>query len=118
METKKALDKITQQIFNECAADGEPVTMEEAREMAEMELKAKGVHRYEQAEKPPGQEKKKREVKLDEAKVDFLKQLKNLLDGMTDLSEIAVANPQKEITFIMGGDAYSLNLVKHRPPKK
>ena len=38
------LEKLTQEIFNECKKDGEPVTMAEARQMAEMEIKAKSVN--------------------------------------------------------------------------
>ena len=34
-------EKLIQQIMKECEKDGEPVTKEEATEMAEMEIKAK-----------------------------------------------------------------------------
>ena len=81
----------------------------------QMTKKAKEIRRYEQADKP--KEKKKREVKLDEDKVkiiDFL--AKVMVDS--DALEIFVKNPQKEITFQYNGCEYSLNLVKHRPPKK
>lgn len=83
----------------------------------EMTKKAKEVRRYEQADKP--KEKKKREVKLDEDKVrliNFFEQV--LIDSGGDVLEIFVKNPQKEITFQYNGCEYSLNLVKHRPPKK
>lgn len=81
----------------------------------EMTRKAKEIKRYERGDKP--KEKKKREVKLDEDKVkiiDFLKRM--MIDS--DALNVFVKNPQKEITFQYNGCEYSLNLVKHRPPKK
>ena len=39
-------EKIIAKIMQECEADGEPVTREEAEEMAEMEIKAKGLKNY------------------------------------------------------------------------
>lgn len=74
---------------------------------------------YAQSEKP--KTKAKREIKLDDVKVDFLKNIKILLEGMAlngKIDNVAIVNPQKEITFTIGADCYSLNLVKHRPPKK
>ena len=45
-------EKLIKQIMAEAEADGEPVTREEAEEMAEMEIKAKGIKNYTQGEKP------------------------------------------------------------------
>ena len=89
----------------------------------EMTKKAKEVRRYEKADKPKS--KKKREVKLDEMKIEIIKFLENAMDGRHrfieenewDFENIVVKNPQKEITFVVNGCEYSLNLIKHRPPK-
>ena len=89
----------------------------------EMTKKAKEVRRYEQADKPKS--KKKREVKLDEMKIEIIKFLENAMDGRHrwieedewDFENVIVKNPQKEITFTVNGCEYSLNLIKHRPPK-
>lgn len=80
----------------------------------EMTKKAKEVRRYEQADKPKS--KKKREVKLDEDKVKLINFLEQVLTD-SDVLEVFVKNPQKEITFQYNGCEYSLNLVKHRPSK-
>lgn len=96
--------------------DKEDFIGEEGEEMTQ---KAKQVKRYEQADK--SKEKKKREVKLDEDKIAVIKLLFDFLKNETyllPLEEIIVKNPQKEITFQLNGCEYSLNLVKHRPPKK
>ena len=89
----------------------------------EMTKKAKEVRRYEQADKPKS--KKKREVKLDEMKIEIIKFLENAMNGRHrwieedewDFENVIVKNPQKEITFVVNGCEYSLNLIKHRPPK-
>ena len=89
----------------------------------EMTKKAKEVRRYEKADKPKS--KKKREVKLDEMKIEIIKFLENAMDGRHrwieedewDFENVIIKNPQKEITFVVNGCEYSLNLIKHRPPK-
>jgi hypothetical protein len=94
-------------------------TREEAEEVAEMEIKAKGIKRYEKAEEQ--KPRKKREVKLDEEKVSILKLIFDLLSNeiySLELKDTTIANPQKEITFKVGQNEYSLTLTKHRPPKK
>lgn len=117
---KEALKKLALKIFKECEADGEPVTKEEAMEMAEMEIKAKGIKNYvkgAEAEKKP---RKPREVKLDDEKVHFIGCLKTLLEGMElngKVSNVQTANPQKELTFNIGENEYSLSLIKHRKKK-
>ena len=96
--------------------DKEDFIGEEGEEMTQ---KAKQVKRYEQADKP--KEKKKREVKLDEDKIAIIELLFDFFKNdiyLLPIEEMTVKNPQKEITFKLNGCEYSLNLVKHRPPKK
>lgn len=90
----------------------------------EMTLKAKEIRRYEQsAEK---KERKPREKKIDQEKVAILEYLVNRMESRHcfleedewDFDKITIANPQKEITFRVGENEYSLTLTKHRPPKK
>lgn len=110
-------EKLIEQIMKEADADGEPVTREEAAEMAEMELKAKGIKHYEIAETPT-KEKKKREVKLDDTKVAFINELVKIFGFQQMADQVQIVNPQREISFRIGDDIYSLTLTKHRPPKK
>jgi ribosome-associated toxin RatA of RatAB toxin-antitoxin module len=109
-------EKLILKLMKECEADGEPITREEAEEMAEMEIKAKGLDNYTQStvEKKP---KKKREVKKDQTKIAFLKILEEWLTN-ANVSDIILVNEQREISFKMNNDTYSLVLTKHRPPKK
>lgn len=57
-------EKLIKQIMEEAEADGEPVTRSEAEEMADMEIKAKGIKNYAQAETVKT-EKRVRERKVD-----------------------------------------------------
>lgn len=80
-------------------------------EMAEMERKAKANRRYEQSDKPRA--KAKREVKIDEEKVKIIDFLMRIL-AVSDVSQLEVKNPQREIAFQLNGADYSLTLTKHR----
>lgn len=84
----------------------------------EMTQKAKQIRRYEQADKPRA--KATKEKKLDDEKVAIIDFIWGCMLNNThimELEDITVANPQKEITFTVGGNAYTLNLIKHRPKK-
>lgn len=107
-------EKLIAEIMADAEKDGEPVTREEAEEMADMELGAKEITRREVADKP--KEKKKREVKLDERKVDLIGQIEKWL-AESGFESVAVVNPQREVSFLVNGENYSLTLIKHRPPK-
>ena len=92
---------------------------EDAEEVAEMEIKAKGLRRYEKAEEQ--KPKAKREPKIDEEKVAIIDFVWGCMLNNThimELENINVKNPQKEITFKVGENEYSFTLTKHRPPKK
>lgn len=104
-------EKLIEAIMNECAKDGEPVTIEEATEMAEMEIKAGNVKRYEQA--TVTKERKPRTIKKDEEKIEIIKNLYDFL--LTSGEESAtIVNEQREITF----RDFSITLTRHRGKKK
>lgn len=107
-------EKLIIKIMKEFEADGEPVTREEAEEIADLEIKAKanGERRYEQS-KPKNKTTKER--KVDETK-------KHLFEIIIASLENEVKNGslknEVEYSFDFGGDRYTLKLTKHRPPKK
>lgn len=118
-------EKLIKQIMAECAKDGEPVTYEEAAEMAEMEMKAKkDCKRYERETKE--NKSTNRTPKIDAEKVAIIESVahqltrfvvpdENSIDGAKN---IKIVNQQKEITFTVGGNEYSLTLTKHRKKKE
>lgn len=86
----------------------------------QMTAKAKQIRRYEQADKPRA--KATREKKLDEEKVQILAWLEGAMvsrhsiieENEWDFENVIIANPQKEISFTVGGNEYSISLIKHR----
>lgn len=112
-------EKLVKEIMAEAEEDGEPVTREEAEEMAKMELGSKEMRRYEKADTPK-KERKPKERKVDEEKAFILRNVKTLLEGMllnkgeTPTIEMKT---ETELSFTLGGNAYTLKLTKHRPPK-
>ena len=105
-------EKLIETIMNECAKDGEPVTREEAEEMAEMEIKANDFKHYEKSDKP--RKKATRERKVDEDK----KYLLNLIIGSIN-AETCIKNVKNEteFSFEFGEDDYTVKLIKHRKNK-
>ena len=100
-----------EQLYNEDNSD------EVLPEVAEMEKKAKQLkHRYE-----GGTERKKpvREQKLDAIKVEIIQTIAKNLDRCVftdsrDPQNITIKNPQREITFQVNGENYSITLTKHK----
>lgn len=110
----KDIEVLIARIMKECEEDGEPVTREEAEEMARMEQNATEIKTYVQATP----EKKKREVvrKVDEAKKVILDKIAETLGQFSDITDIATKN-EVEVSFKQNGTDYTLKLTKHRPPK-
>ena len=106
-------EKLIKSIMAEAEKDHEPLTREEAEEVAEMELKAKANSKhYERAEAP--NERKPRERKVDEDKKSLLDILSNALaqSGIT-----ATAENEAKLHFEHSGSQYTVTLTKHRAPK-
>lgn len=106
-------EKLIVKIMRECEQDGEPVTREEAEEMAEMEIKASGNRHFEKSDKPRKVTKKER--KVDSTKKRLLDDCRILLEGVG--AQVLGIKTETEITFTFEDAEYSLKLVKHRPKK-
>lgn len=106
-------EKLIEAIMKECEKDGEPVTREEAEEMAELEIKAGSIRHYEKSDKPRKATKKER--KVDVTKKRILSDCKVLLEGLG--ASVTATKTETEITFIFEDEEYTLKLVKHRPKK-
>ena len=110
--TINEIEALAKKIKKQCEEDEEPVTIEEAREMATLELKARNVNRV-----GGDTEKKKpaRVRKVDATKGMILKEIQSLLEelGATDTA----LNNEVELSFNYNNDNYSLRLIKHRAKK-
>lgn len=125
------IETLATEIMNEFAKDNDPITFEEACEMAEMELKEKTNRRYEKSDTP--RKKAERKRKEDPIKREIITFLINTLPRLTfmdshqeedediatfyDAENITILNPEKEITFTLKDENYSITLTKHRPKK-
>jgi hypothetical protein len=108
-------EKLVKEIMAEAEDDGEPVTREEAEEMARMELGAKeNCKQYVQSEKP--KKKAERVRKVDDEKGRLLADVKTLFEGLG--AEVLSTKTETEIEFLFNGNHYTIKLTKHRPPKK
>ena len=112
---EKKFEKLVLDIMKECEADGEPVSREEAEEMARMEIGAKEVKRYEHAETTEKKERKPKTHKTDEEKKHLTDGIKEYLSGLG--VNILNYKPETEIEFTYGESHYTMKLVKHRPKK-
>jgi hypothetical protein len=64
---------------------------------------------------------RKRERKADNDKRFMIDCLRVLLEGMQSngqINNVTVTNIEKSIDYTINGECFTINLVKHRPPKK
>lgn len=114
------VEKLINQIMKECEDDGEPVTYEEARVMAEMEIKAKSQRNYTTTEKSMKKKSKPRVAKVcDEKKAIFDNILQNLdrCEGVSR-ENIQILKENKLISVQIGDKIIKIDLIKQRKPKK
>lgn len=110
------LEKLATEIYNECKKDGEPITMREALEMAEMEVKAKTVSASERTESDkPKKERKPRVRKVDKTKGELLNNIRVLLESL-GAANTNIVN-EVELAFDFEDSNYSIRLIKHRKKK-
>lgn len=112
------LEKLTQEIFNECKKDGEPVTMAEARQMAEMEIKAKSVNlgAREKAPKSENAPKKVHTVKVSDEKKQIFQIISQILNE--NYENVTVLTENKLIQVKFGGKTFKIDVVEQRNKAK
>ena len=87
---------------------------EVAKEMAEMEIKAKGLKRYEQSEKP--RKKVERERKVDQDKKEIIDELVACINR--NIGKVLEVKTETEIKMVYNDTEYTVKLIKHRPKKQ
>lgn len=104
-------EKLVAQIMRECEKEGEPVTKEEAEEMAEMEINAKADRHY---EKSTTKERKatRRERKIDPTKQYLITKIKKCLEECE--CEIKPLVNETNLHFTYEGNSFTVKLTKHR----
>ena len=106
-------EKLIIEIMKDFEAEGEPVTREEAEEIADLEIKAKanGKRRYEQS-KPKNKTTKER--KVDETKKHLFEIIIASLENEVDNGSL---KNEVEYSFDYRNERYTLKLTKHRKAK-
>ena len=87
---------------------------EDAEEVAKMEIKAKGLKRYEQAEKP--RKKVERERKVDQDKKEILDELVACINK--NIGQVLEVKTETEIKMVYNDTEYTVKLIKHRQKKE
>lgn len=114
---QSAIDALALEIMEDAKKDGEFLTLEDAQEMAVMEIKARDIKNYTKSDAPRKQTK--RERKVDANKKFLLAMLYNGLDpDEIDGLELGEKTNEAEFDFTYWGNSYTVKLIKHRPPKK
>lgn len=117
------LEKLIKKIMNEAEANWESVSYDEAKQMAEAELKAKkNAKHYETktATTTKPKEKKTRPVVVsDEKKAIFETIVRNLdrCEGV-ERENIEILKENKLIQVKIGTKTFKIDIVEQRPPKK
>lgn len=103
------MEKLIQEIMKDLEC-----SREEAEEVAKMEMKAKGLKRYEQAEKP--RKKAERERKVDKVKKEIIDELVACISK--NIGKVTKVKTETEIDFVYADEDFTLKLTRHRKKKE
>lgn len=103
------MEKLIQEIMKDLEC-----SREDAEEVAKMEMKAKGLKRYEQAEKP--RKKVERERKVDEVKKEIIDELVACISK--NIGKVTKVKTETEIDFVYADEDFTLKLTRHRKKKE
>ena len=106
------LQNLAKNIFNECAKEGEPVTMTEALEMAEMELKSAKV-----AKNGSLEIKKVRKPRVYNASDEKTTIFNDVLGYLTEKYNVSVLTNNKKLQILYNNKSFTLDLIENRPKK-
>ena len=106
------LEKLAKQIFDECTKEGEPITMEEAQEMAQMEINAKGINLGARAIEP--KTKKEKKSKVVQVSQEKQKIFKDIVDFLQKDYNICIEKENKLLKIIENGKVFKLDLIETR----
>ena len=109
----KDLNKLAEQIFKECKKDGEPISMEDALEMAKMEIGAKGLTNAGKSVDNPEKPRKPKTVKISDEKKELFKRVLSIFD-----ENAVVLKENKLIQVKIGEKIFKIDIIEQRPPKK
>lgn len=113
----KSVEQLAVEIQLQFEKDGEPVTYDEAFEMAQMEIKEKDIKRYERAVQPKAeQDKRRRTVKISEEKINLFNSILTNLDRCegVERENIEILKENKLILVKIGNKKFKIDLIQMR----
>lgn len=124
MENEGYTREFAEATFIEDTMDTDPEALKE------WEAKAKEANKQHRAKRAPNyslEGQKKRERKPNEEKRSLIEQIASAMESFHHMDEeipasgvdlVEIVNPEREITFKIGENCYSVTLTCHRKPKK
>ena len=111
------LEKLAKQIFDECAKEGEPITIEEAQEMAQMEINAKDIKIGARATEPKAKKEKKQRITQVSAEKMALFSL--IWEGLSNFygENAQISKQNAEISEKKKKKSFKIDIVEHRKVK-
>lgn len=107
----KNFEQLVSEILRECEKEGEPVTREEAEEMARMEIGSKDISR-EARSVPPEKEKRQRTIKVSPEKQQLFL---NILDFLNNSYEnVTILNNNKLISVKIGNKTFKIDIIEQK----
>ena len=102
------MEKLIQEIMKDLDC-----SREEAEEVAKMEVKTKGLKRYEQSDKP--RKKVEKERKVDQEKKEIIAELVACINK--NIGKVLEVKTETEIKMTYNDTEYTVKLIKHRKKK-
>ena len=109
------LEKLANESFDECNKEGEPITIEEAQEMAQMEINAKGINLGARAIEPKAEKEKK--SKVVQVSQEKQKIFKDIVDFLQKDYNIYIEKENKLLKITENGKVFKLDLIETRQKK-
>ena len=109
------LEKLAKQIFDECAKEVELMIVEEAQEMAKMEINAKGIKIGARATEPKAEkEKRPKVVQVSQEKQENIQQICKFV---TKKDDFTIQKENKLVLIHKNGKEIKLDFVETRQKK-
>lgn len=111
------VEQLAKQIFDECIKENEPVSMEDALEMAKMELGAKGIKNYTQSEPTKKTAKKPKVVQVSQEKQMLFNNILGCVNTIYG-ENVEILTENKLISVQIDGKTFKIDIIEQRKPKK
>ena len=109
-------EKLVQEIMRDAEKENEPLTREEAIEMAKMELGTKEIKRYEQSIEQKKKQRKPKTIKISDEKISLFNTILTNLDRneFIEHENITVIKKNKLIQVKINDKTFKIDIIQQR----